>query len=237
MVVANTRTNTFDNVEMPQALWASQFLSVAWSASIRKLLVFGGSTGQAGQADMFNAFSYDPSGEWRNINKELKRDIRTPRLRSCLVPAYGGTKMIFFGGVSMSLGSIEAVYSDLYVVDVATMTWKKAPDGPIEDGIASSACAVSNDHFITWGGLSKKGKVSSTYVFNIKTNNWTSTYDPTFPSGGGLKSILSLAADIVAWVLASSSWHLLFGLVSCVAGQSSKLHESSSGSRGFNLQH
>ncbi|KAG0316865.1 hypothetical protein BGZ97_006278 [Linnemannia gamsii] len=57
------------------------------------------------------------------------------RIRSCMVAAYSGTKMILFGGDDDATSSS----ANLFILDVRSMTW------------IEMACSIAGDNFIIWG--------------------------------------------------------------------------------------
>lgn len=58
--------------------------------------------------------------------------------------AYGGAKMVVFGG--RFGGSISG---SIYILDVASMTWSEGQSSQPRTGMV---CSVSGDYFIAWGG-------------------------------------------------------------------------------------
>ncbi|KAG0000687.1 hypothetical protein BGZ65_004152 [Modicella reniformis] len=158
----------------------SNAFSVAWSVAVRKLFLFGGTQGRGYRAiEHFNAYSYSTADGWKDLTLEMKGHIPAPRKDACLVPAYGGTKMVLFGGFTSD--RVKLV-SDIIMLDVATMTWTKGRDPAKDERRGAAACAVSNDHFVSWGGTYGNElsyvTLNSTIVYDIKTNKWTSTFIP-----------------------------------------------------------
>ncbi|KAF9361962.1 hypothetical protein BGX34_006800 [Mortierella sp. NVP85] len=161
---------------MAPSLIKSNEFSVAWSASSRKLFFFGGDTGSSVTIGSFNAHSYDQAGGWKDLTKDMKGTIPTPRKASCLVSAYGGTKLIYFGGYTMDRVELRP---EIFSFDVATLTWTSGTIPPKKDQRGEAACGVSGDYFITWGGiggLDETGLKDTTAVYNMKNNLWTSNY-------------------------------------------------------------
>lgn len=125
---------------------------------------------------------------------------------SCLASAYGGTKLVLFGGIQNS-----GALSDIFIYDVATNTWTQGQDGSNKRARASAACTVSGDYFITYGGYSGKGNryppPELTSVYNLKTNTWVTRYES--PSAGvsagaiagGVVGGVAVIAAIVLFVL------------------------------------
>ncbi|KAF9939871.1 hypothetical protein BGZ65_009059 [Modicella reniformis] len=110
------------------------------------------------------------------MTRDVKGEVPEPRSSACLVPAFGGSKMVLFGGF---IRHEVKVLSDIHILDLDTMVWTRGPNVE-SNGRARAACAVSNDQLIAWGGQGEKGSdngsLDSTDVFNIKTNKWTTTY-------------------------------------------------------------
>ncbi|KAF9978338.1 hypothetical protein BGZ65_007033, partial [Modicella reniformis] len=181
LMKVNLAARAFELVALHPTLMNTKAYSVAWSVPLRKMLLFGGTTGAIGQTDRFNAYSYSSAEGWRDLTTTMKGQIPTPRMEACLAPAYGGTKLVLFGGFTMDR---VAQRPDIYVLDVPTMTWTKGPDAATKDQRGKFACGVSYDYFISWGGLSgpitNNGITGSTIVYNINTNNWTPTYTAAF---------------------------------------------------------
>ncbi|KAF9132813.1 hypothetical protein BGX30_012521, partial [Mortierella sp. GBA39] len=116
----------------------------------------------------------------------------TPRFRrrSCMVPAYNGTKMLLFGGEP----SNESSSGSLYILDVRNMIWSQATGLDPSLGRSAMACAVSGDNFIVWGGIrfisggTPQDAPGAMLIYNIHTGAWTDTFtrgthfDPNAPN-------------------------------------------------------
>lgn len=82
---------------------------------------------------------------------------------NCLVPAYGGSKMVLLGY------DLFANAGALYIFDVVKRSWKRML---ATASLGSGACAVSGDQFIVWGGEKDEYTrvlQSNALVFNMKT--------------------------------------------------------------------
>ncbi|KAF9127946.1 hypothetical protein BGW39_005457 [Mortierella sp. 14UC] len=151
--------------------------SVAWSAGLRSMLLFGGKDYRTGMTNN-DLYAYNEASEWRLLS--AKGDIPSPRRSSCFVPAYQGTKMVLFGGLTTTLVTL----GDIYILDVATLTWTRGPDGGLTVARFESACAVTNDYFISWGGTNLAAtNTATTVVYNIKTASWTTNFDGSSTTG------------------------------------------------------
>ncbi|KAG0219550.1 hypothetical protein BGX33_002495 [Mortierella sp. NVP41] len=116
--------------------------------------------------------------------------------------------MVLFGGLTTTLLTL----GDIYILDVATLTWTRGPDGGLTVARFESACAVTNDYFISWGGYNNNVPTipATTVVYNIKTASWTTKFDgssvtspteslyvpPPMNSGGSGSTTINLPAVI-----------------------------------------
>ncbi|KAG0228573.1 hypothetical protein BGX31_006543 [Mortierella sp. GBA43] len=183
--------------------WAS--FSAVWSPLRKQILVFGGQSTSTQQL-----LTYTPAtGSWARLN--LTGNIPTPRYGGCFVSAYGGSRVIYFGGLggariekdsdtgsfaTPSATAAKSANNDLYILDVGTMTWERGPSIRAPSARAYSACAVSGDHFISWGsgvgegdsmsplGVTNNGGKTSplpmqdtaVLVYNLKSKEWVTEY-------------------------------------------------------------
>ncbi|KAK3815049.1 MAG: hypothetical protein J3Q66DRAFT_370400 [Benniella sp.] len=146
----------------------------AWSALLKSMLVFpiGG----------YDAYIFTPSKINTNKAKRGWDYFRTinPKLGpgkgvytwTCAVSAYGGSKMVLFG-IDWFAPNLQ---SAIIIFDVVKRTWKKTGAA----NFWSTACAVTDDQFIVWGGGYEKQSrpilTNSTRVFNMRTEKWVTSY-------------------------------------------------------------
>ncbi|KAF9349323.1 hypothetical protein BGX34_001855, partial [Mortierella sp. NVP85] len=144
------------------ALNTSVFISTAWCSPLQSILLISG----------FNEhlYSFKPSqlndassNGWSTLN--TKGNILSSTYAPCFVPAYQGTKMVLFG--------TNFQKSAVYILDVATRSWKVGPSIP---EVFLSACGVSGDQFIVWGGMSNNTATDRAFVYNMASETWTSSY-------------------------------------------------------------
>ncbi|KAG0295823.1 hypothetical protein BGZ96_010941 [Linnemannia gamsii] len=145
------------------------------------ILVHGGfTTGKAAKQRVL--YEYIPITE-QYIPITDKGDIPPPRYGHCIVEAYGGSKIILFGGVT----DLNPTSADIYSFDVATLTWTQGQTGDSTVGRTYAACAVTNDMFVAWGGAPQLHNIFSvvstpTVVYNLKTDGsgaWQKNSRPT----------------------------------------------------------
>ncbi|KAG0346059.1 hypothetical protein BG004_002519 [Podila humilis] len=162
--------------------------SAVWSTHLKQLLVFGGEsapTAGSGRIISPTLYTFTPSSNTWNA-PQVQGTLPSPRCSHCFVPAMNGTKMVLFGGWGDYSRTIA--YSDIYILDLATWTWTKGPDaGPsTTHGRGMSACAASGDLFVSWGGGVGTDAIvtqdTATLVFNFKSLQWVSRYEPPISS-------------------------------------------------------
>ncbi|KAF9997340.1 Acyl-CoA-binding domain-containing protein 5, partial [Entomortierella chlamydospora] len=148
--------------------------NAVWAPTLNSMLVFGGNIDGEGTSQN-SLYAYNTAAGWST--PPVSGDIPPPRTLACLVPAYSGTKMILYGGFASSTTNTSGPpLNDIYVLDVATYTWTKGSSSSA--GRAGSACAVSGDYLIVWGGYNILASSSLTMVYDIKTDSWITSYAP-----------------------------------------------------------
>ncbi|KAF9348308.1 hypothetical protein BGX34_002558 [Mortierella sp. NVP85] len=139
------------------------FEAVAWSTALKRMVVFF--TSDYEPITFAPSEINKPTKGWGSLpNKGIKEFVEW----NCIAPAYGGSKMVLLGN------DLFGENAFVYIFDVINLTWKK---GPSTKQIDQSACAVTGDQFIIWGGELAAGKVSdTTLVYNMKTDKWTTSF-------------------------------------------------------------
>ncbi|KAF9349403.1 hypothetical protein BGX26_012286 [Mortierella sp. AD094] len=183
MIQYDIVNNILNGVPVQSTLATMVAYSIAWSAQLKKMIVFGGAVSGTNNVNN-NMYTWDSNSAWTLITPG--GTVPSPRRSACMVSAYGGSKMLLYGGLTNQSNS---VLSDIYILDTATMTWTKGTDAGVSSARAATACAVTNDLFISWGGGGVNTVITSnlTIIYNIKKDAWQSTYSPTpntSPSGG-----------------------------------------------------
>ncbi|KAG0322778.1 hypothetical protein BGZ97_004091 [Linnemannia gamsii] len=164
------------------------FTSV-WSKMRKAAFVFGGYTIDSSNSSVAQRtlFMYQTNGSAGNGTPTFRSApdsgaIPSARYGHCMVEAYNGTKMVLFGGFDQ----VGRALGDIFVLDVATLRWTRGTDGGATAARAYTACAITNDLFVAWGGVTldpQTGFASAvseniTIVYNLKTLQWQSTYHP-----------------------------------------------------------
>ncbi|KAG0379743.1 hypothetical protein BGX24_011855 [Mortierella sp. AD032] len=92
----------------------------------------------------------------------------------CMVPAYGGSKMIVFGGHDLN-GVAKA---DIYFYDPSTREWTTGKAADPAQARTNMACVVAGDSFIAWGGENGQNITDNTpIVYDMKNNQWTTQFN------------------------------------------------------------
>ncbi|KAF9154077.1 hypothetical protein BG015_001899 [Linnemannia schmuckeri] len=206
------------SVAIPSTLVAAAgYYTFVWS-QVRKTFIYYG--GNAATPNPF--FEFSPSaGKWTSM--PISGSITPPfQIRSCMVPAYNGTKMLLFGGNTDTTQSVDT----LYILDVPTMTWTQAPSSL--DARSDMACSVSGDNFIVWGGYKRNPGTAyvpaslTPIIYNIYLGKWTTTFtrgshpnvattnpissptgnpNPVNPGGGGGSNGAAIGGGVAAGVV------------------------------------
>ncbi|KAK3805908.1 MAG: hypothetical protein J3Q66DRAFT_359953 [Benniella sp.] len=139
--------------------------AVTWIPALKSLLYAYGGT----------MYLYNPTEGWRNFNGPQGF---TAQDGFCLVTSSSGSKVVLFGGYSLSL---NATIGDMFILDVPTLTWKKGTSSPPRDVRRYHACALSNDQLVVWGGdtgnwLFILPAEHLTMVYDLKTDKWVTNY-------------------------------------------------------------
>ncbi|KAF9362443.1 hypothetical protein BGX34_006172 [Mortierella sp. NVP85] len=174
MLKVDLGSNSVDSVAMPATNLLRDYY-VAWSAALHGLVMFGGVTTSLDDEPSTTMSIYSPQAGWSSAT--LGGDIPVPRQFGCFKPAYGGSKMVLFGG-SRNFG--RTLMSDIFILDVATNTWHQGPNAT-DDGAGREfpSCAVSGHFFIVWAGAKEWLQVvDSVMIYNMRTNQWISKYYP-----------------------------------------------------------
>ncbi|GJJ67969.1 hypothetical protein EMPS_00315 [Entomortierella parvispora] len=91
-----------------------------------------------------------------------------------------GTKIVVFGGELETANTTDFLpTSELWFLDVPTMTWTQGPSAlqPRSKG----SCTIVNNMLINWGGLVGKNTVAYPVIlFDLKTNTFVNEYRPTW---------------------------------------------------------
>ncbi|KAF9309084.1 hypothetical protein BG003_010230 [Podila horticola] len=143
--------------------------TVTWSTYLKKFVVIGGHQGNTLSTIIY---TFEPA----------TFDLG-PRTFHCAAAAASGTRIVVVGGFTDVI--TNPVTSDLAILDLTTNSW--VPGQAISSanyGRAGPACGVSDDMVVIWGGERNTGVVSTnvTLVYNMKTNQWTSSFAPSTSS-------------------------------------------------------
>ncbi|KAF9912723.1 hypothetical protein EC991_009459 [Linnemannia zychae] len=181
MMRFNVQTQSVE--PMHAAMNVADSHSIVWSTQKNSAFIYGGEN--APEQSLVEFFPSDPA-KITSIQRNILGDIPESRFGHCMVEAYGGKQFYVFGGATK-----QGTTSDIYRIDVDTMKWTRLKSGPSAAARAYMACAVTNDMFIAWGGATWDG-TNSRYqvvttplvVFNLRSGEWQSTFDPTPASNG-----------------------------------------------------
>ncbi|KAF9309085.1 hypothetical protein BG003_010231 [Podila horticola] len=200
--------------------------SVVWSRYLKKLVMFGGLSGN----DTFNTLhTYDSTSGWIPITPTNAGP--SARAFHCAVVANNGTKMVVFGGITNY--PMNTVSGDIYVLDLTTWAWSAGPSLSSDLTRANTACGATGDYFVSWGGSHSDVVTSNiTLLFNIKTLSWTDSFVPP-PSVSPpvsppevSKSRVGMIAGIAAGAV------VLLAIVGFIFYRRGKRHQDGKGTNG-----
>ncbi|KFH69009.1 hypothetical protein MVEG_05811 [Podila verticillata NRRL 6337] len=160
-----------------------RYYASAWSASENAYYVFGGwNLDYTSDLLRFDI----TTNTWSNITAPGSPSARDV---ACLASAYGGTKLVLYGGESPTG---KFVYSEIYIFDVVKATWSQGMDGGTSRARAGFVCGVNNDEFVVWGGYTDmvvRAAVQEVLsVYNLKTNTWQQKFNEAGSVGNGTGS-------------------------------------------------
>ncbi|KAF9951025.1 hypothetical protein BGZ72_007359 [Mortierella alpina] len=142
------------------------FFAAAWSTVRQSIILYGGIDTEDRYS---NLIEYQPSNsKWVNLQTTgpSPGNISSP----CTIPAYDGTKLIVFGGISTASFS---TLGSIYMLDAQNLTWTRGADAETSQNRVGMACAVAGDKFIAWGGTNNaKTSLEPLIVYNLKTDTW-----------------------------------------------------------------
>ncbi|CAO3566129.1 unnamed protein product [Mortierella alpina] len=142
------------------------FFAAAWSTVRQSIVVYGGMDTEDRYSDLIE---YQPgNSKWVYLQTTgpSPGHISSP----CIVPAYDGSKLIVFGGISTA--SFSALGS-IYMLDAQNLTWTRGADTETSQNRVGMACAVAGDYFIAWGGTNNaKTTLDPLILYNLKTDTW-----------------------------------------------------------------
>ncbi|KAF9356474.1 hypothetical protein BGX26_005207 [Mortierella sp. AD094] len=185
----NLVTNTVDKLKLSASTRELVSSTTTWSESRNSMLsLFGRKESNSRLA------AYSPTTGWSSLN--TTGDIPPMRTDGCFVSANGGSSAVYFGG----FGHSQSGFHDIHVLNVTTMAWKRGPNVSKANRRGGASCAVSNNQFIAWGGFNPTNPnlPDAILVFNLMTNQWTSSYitsSPSFNNSASLGNVTTVAIE------------------------------------------
>ncbi|KAG0091805.1 hypothetical protein BGZ92_011654 [Podila epicladia] len=189
----------------PSELSRSRLFALAPSNSAKAVFALAGFLDESNRSSSALLRFDAANSTWSNV--DLKEGAPSSRQGACMVPAHNGTKLVVFGGFpSTIITNITNMpgnsLSDIYVLDAATLTWTKGPDGGEGRARSSHNCAISGDSFLTWGGISTAvtPPTEMVSVYNLKSNTWQDKFSPDLELDTGSTSSESNAGTIAGGI-------------------------------------
>ncbi|KAG0212085.1 hypothetical protein BGX28_006846 [Mortierella sp. GBA30] len=150
------------------------YYTAVWSTRWNSMLLYGGVAVQDTSYGNPYLIEFVPqTKKWARIDTTGTSPGNINR--HCMAPAYNGTKMIVFGGMSLN----RTPQGSVYVLDLETRIWTKGTNIAPAQNRSDMACAAAGDNFVAWGGEYNATKISNfgtPVIYNIRDNQWTTTF-------------------------------------------------------------
>ncbi|KAG0292385.1 hypothetical protein BGZ97_005612 [Linnemannia gamsii] len=146
----------------------------AWNDVRQSMLLHGGANHGDGTRSYFNPnlLEFTPAtSTWRRLTTKGQRP--PPLTEHCMVSAQGGSKMVVYGGTTNANSTLQG---DVYILDVASLTWTKGPKPGTSQFRRNMACTAAGDNFVVWGGQSFNLTFLDTAVFDLRNRQWTTQF-------------------------------------------------------------
>ncbi|KAF9121789.1 hypothetical protein BGX30_002366 [Mortierella sp. GBA39] len=198
MMVYNPATRAALSLPMPSdesTLAGLAYFSLVWSTARSSMLLYGGVSVVNFTVSTPSFFEFLPAAAmWAPVKTTGTSPGQV--YNHCMVPAYGGTKMIVFGGRYTS--GVDS--GSIYILDVKTMDWTQGTAADPSQNRTGMACTVAGDNFVAWGGdyNTSTSKFTAPIIYNLKSNQWTTQFSlapsPSITSSTGAPSSTSASA-------------------------------------------
>ncbi|KAG0048225.1 hypothetical protein BGZ83_006782, partial [Gryganskiella cystojenkinii] len=145
--------------------------TAVWSTLRKSILIHGGLIETAkdpGYVAVSTFYEYFPS---TNTASNLITSGAGPGklFHHCLVSAYGGRKLVVFGGQSELNGKY---LGGIFILDLTTLIWTTGK--PTTNARIGMACAAAGDNFLVVGGSNESAvwAPKAPLIYNMRTNQW-----------------------------------------------------------------
>ncbi|KAF9901289.1 hypothetical protein BX616_002316 [Lobosporangium transversale] len=190
MLTVDPKSAKAHHIEMHSSLSKSTFYSAAWSSSLRSMVLIDGQT----TTDTLH--TYSPADGWKTVS--TTGTAPSARGRACFVPINGGSKMVLFGGYSVTE---DKAFNDIYILDTASMTWSKGSDAALDNARGGAACAASNNQLIVIGGASFATIADAALIYDLSAGAWTTNYVASGSAPNESKRTLIIVGGVIGALL------------------------------------
>lgn len=153
--------------------------TMVWDPTVERLLLFGGNDSASGMniGPLNDAWEYDPAA---NVWSELSPSGTPPPPRLSAAGTFDPLRnqLVIYGGFdSFDFGGTVEYYSDVWALNLDTMTWEQlandvgAPDGRFGAAMIHDA---TFDHYVVFGGHDDQllGNRNDAWLFFPDTGTW-----------------------------------------------------------------
>ncbi|KAF9097752.1 hypothetical protein BGX23_008013 [Mortierella sp. AD031] len=161
---AGNITSAPDPIPLVSGGLLSEYTAI-WSVYHNSLLLYGGvytikNNSSAPGVFLDRMMEYNPiRGSWSIM--ETKGTSPGNLTNHCMVSAYGGSKMVLFGGSTSNTIATITPQGNIYILDVPSMTWSQGTQARPSEHRANMAC--TND----------QATLGTTIIYDLRTNQWT----------------------------------------------------------------
>ncbi|KAF9142641.1 hypothetical protein BG015_000718 [Linnemannia schmuckeri] len=164
MLVFNNASNACSGIPMPEGESNGQLY--AWSESRNAIYMLGDTV----PSMRITLWQFDlNTRHWNTFNVDPQ-----VQLDACMASAYGGRKLILFGGTTAE----GLRHGNTYIFDTTTNTWTTGATSP--NPRSEMACATAGDYFVAWGGYENSaGEIYPAEIlfYDIKNDKWVNRTD------------------------------------------------------------
>ncbi|KAI8596622.1 hypothetical protein EDD21DRAFT_387674 [Dissophora ornata] len=202
MLQYDPATQAAVSIQMPSEIQASNttgpYLAATIWNGIRNTVITAGTPITTNPN--FVLYEYSATTGWTVIVQQGNIPIADDAY--CLVPAYGGTKLVYFGGTHLGFYN-----TNVYMFDIATNTWTLMASQISQSARVGMQCAASGDMFVVWGGGPVRDSLASPtpLVYNMKSQMWQVTFEAPTSTNTSTPTSTSTSTSPSASTSASAS--------------------------------
>ncbi|KAF9151129.1 hypothetical protein BG015_007069 [Linnemannia schmuckeri] len=178
--VFNTKSSTFQLLNMPPYTFTSRFFAGScYNSARRSIMYFGGLNGsiQFDPAATYVSEYSIATSLWSNFT--ASGTPPEPRSDFCMAASEDGNRVVVFGGriqTNTTANPPANFTGSFYILDTVARQWMKGPDSTLRSYMG---CLIVGDQFLVWGGSDGLNTYKTPpIVFDFVSGQWVDTYTP-----------------------------------------------------------